>query len=156
MRPARGNSRNRVVTDAKKPLNSIAEAVAAKVHKLAHWGLASVLDRTAGSMVGKFGGASLSAFLHVGGLMFGLDSSFPMRLLQTTGLFFALLTASAAGVRAADAKRHRYRDRGHGATGLGDPVIPNVPAGPGGPERQSRRPVRSVMRSVKTTGDLRT
>jgi hypothetical protein len=41
--------------------------VAAKVHKLAHWGLASVLDRTAGSMVGEFGGASLSAFLHVGG-----------------------------------------------------------------------------------------
>jgi hypothetical protein len=109
--------------------------VSAKVYKLAHSGLASVLDRTAGSMVGRFGGASLSAFLHVGGLMSGLDRSFSMRLLQNTGLFSALLTASAAGVRAADANDTDTEIGADGATGLGDPVIPNVPAGPGDPQR---------------------
>jgi hypothetical protein len=86
-------------------------------------------------MVGRFGGASLSAFLHVGRLMSGLDSSFSMRLLQTTGLFLALLTGSAAGVRAADANDTDTEIGADGATGLGDPVIPNVPAGPGGPAR---------------------
>jgi acetyl esterase/lipase len=65
--------------------------------------------------------------------MSGLDSSFSMRLLQTTGLFLALLTASAAGVRAADANDTDTEIGANGATRLGDPVIPNVPAGPGGP-----------------------
>jgi hypothetical protein len=155
MRPARGNSRNRVVTDAKKPLNSIAEAVAAKVHKLAHWGLASVLDRTAGSMVGKFGGASLSAFLHVGGLMFGLDSSFPMRLLQTTGLFFALLTASAAGVRAADAKRHRYRDRATALPAL--ETLSSLMSLPAQADRTAVATASSICHAFRqNTEDLRT
>jgi PEP-CTERM motif len=71
-------------------------------------------------------------------MFFGLSSrllqrSFLMRLLQTTGLSLALMTASAAVVRAADANDTDIEIGADGAAGLGDPVFPNVPAGPGQP-----------------------
>jgi hypothetical protein len=60
------------------------------------------------------------------------QSSFLVRLLQTTGLSLALMTASAAGVRAADANVSDTEIGADGAPGIGDP-LGNVPAGPGQP-----------------------
>jgi hypothetical protein len=60
------------------------------------------------------------------------QSSFLVRLLQTTGLSLALMTASAAGVRAADANDTVTEIGADGAPGIGDP-LGNVPAGPGQP-----------------------
>jgi hypothetical protein len=58
-----------------------------------------------------------------------LQRSFLMRLLKTAGLCLAFMTASAAGVHADDVTAIGV----DGTVGLGDPVIPNVLAGPGGP-----------------------
>jgi hypothetical protein len=61
-----------------------------------------------------------------------LQCSFLTRLLQTTGLSLALMMASAAGVRAADANDTDIEIGADGAPGIGDP-FPNVTAGPGQP-----------------------
>jgi hypothetical protein len=60
------------------------------------------------------------------------QSSFWMRLLQTTGLSLTLMTVSAAGVRAADSNDIVTVVGADGAPGIGDP-FPNVTAGPGQP-----------------------
>ena len=50
-----------------------------------------------------------------------LHRSFLMRLLQTTGLSLALMTASAAGVRAADSNVSDTEIGAGGTPGIGDP-----------------------------------
>jgi hypothetical protein len=65
-------------------------------------------------------------------LKFCLLQRYLTRLLQTTGLSLALMTASAAAVRAADANDTDIEIGADGATGFGD-GFGDIPAGPGQP-----------------------
>ena len=72
-------------------------------------------------------------------LKFCLQRSFLMRLLQTTGLSLALMTASAAGVRA-DTLTVQGANGPNGASGInpGDPGDPGDPGWLGDRERGQR------------------
>jgi hypothetical protein len=65
----------------------------------------------------------------------GGPMSFLTRLLQTTGLSLALMTASAAGVRAAGADASDTEIGADGVNAVGPPIY--SPAGPGGPATAS-------------------